>query len=111
MTYLLNLPRSLLHDALSNQDYILSDNWIIVNNEFRRMWKEAVVASFKVIIRYLPGEKPRNFCHDSQCPGRDSNWAPPEYVRRVTSSGSLLGPSTVGGGPQVALRKVTKFYK
>jgi hypothetical protein len=32
-----------INDAISNSDYIALDDWMIVNNELERIWKEAVV--------------------------------------------------------------------
>jgi hypothetical protein len=46
---------SLFNDAFSISDYIASNKRMIVNNELERMWKETVVAQFKVLSRHLPG--------------------------------------------------------
>jgi hypothetical protein len=35
---------SLLKDAVSNTNYVASADWMTVNNEFERMWKETLVA-------------------------------------------------------------------
>jgi hypothetical protein len=52
-----------------------------VNNELERMWKEVVIAEFKVLLWHLPGgaeqnpEKPQN----DWSLGRDSNPELPRY--------------------------------
>jgi hypothetical protein len=57
---------SLFNDAFIISDYIASNERMIVNNELESMWKEAVMAQFKVLSRHLPGgtdeihEKPRS---------------------------------------------------
>jgi hypothetical protein len=50
------------------------------------MWKEAAVAKFKVLYRYLPGGTEKNhekLGQDSQTPGRDLKPGPPEYETAV----------------------------
>jgi hypothetical protein len=46
---------NLFNDAFSSTDYILSNERMTVNNELERMWKEAVVAQFKVLSQHLLG--------------------------------------------------------
>jgi hypothetical protein len=52
-----------------------------MNNELKRMWKEAVVACFNVQSRHLPGGtfENHNKPHDSRSPCRDFNLEPPDY--------------------------------
>jgi hypothetical protein len=45
---------------LSVPQTIDSSGWIIVNDELQRMWKETVVASFKVQFRHFPGGTDEN---------------------------------------------------
>jgi hypothetical protein len=40
---------------LVTQDYVASNDWMMVNNELERISEEAVVISFKVLSRHLPG--------------------------------------------------------
>jgi hypothetical protein len=47
-----------------------------VNNELERMWKEAVVASFKALHFPVLRETRKALIQDS---GRDLNPGPPEY--------------------------------
>jgi hypothetical protein len=35
--------------------YIISNDWIILNNEFGRMWKKPLVAEFNVLSLHLFG--------------------------------------------------------
>jgi hypothetical protein len=35
-------------------DYIVSNNWMIMNNELEGVWKEAVIAQFEALSLYLP---------------------------------------------------------
>jgi hypothetical protein len=47
-----------------------------------RIWKEAVVAKFKVLSRHLPVETEKMtkvLSQDSRSPGRGLNPGPPEY--------------------------------
>lgn len=59
-----------------------------LNNESESMWKEEVVAKFKVLSRHLPTEiegkpqKPQGF----QFPGRDLNLGPTEYEAEVLTT-------------------------
>jgi hypothetical protein len=34
--------------------------WMTMNDELRKMWKEAVMAYFKVLLPYLPGGTDEN---------------------------------------------------
>jgi hypothetical protein len=56
--------------------------WMSVNDELERIWKEVVVAKFKLQSRYLSGETeecPENISQNIQCPGRESNSVSTEY--------------------------------
>jgi hypothetical protein len=58
-----------------------------VNNELERMWKEAVVAQFKVLSRHLPRTKENyEIPQDSRCLGRYLNPGPPEYEAGVLTT-------------------------
>jgi hypothetical protein len=46
----------LFNDAVSNSDYIASNEWVVVNNGFERMWKEAAAAYLKVESGKFPSE-------------------------------------------------------
>jgi hypothetical protein len=57
----------------------------LTNDEWERIWKEAVVAK----SRHYPGiclqgltKTTKNTGQDSWVHGQDSNWAPPEYESR-----------------------------
>jgi hypothetical protein len=54
------------------------------------MWKEAaVVASFNVLSRYMPGqneENTKNLSQDSRSSGRDLNPGPPKYEAGVLTT-------------------------
>jgi hypothetical protein len=41
---------SLFNDAVVNSDYMTSNNWVTMNNEFERIWKVAVMT-----LREVPG--------------------------------------------------------
>jgi hypothetical protein len=43
-------------DAGSCSDYITSNVWMMMINEMERMSNDAVITSFKVISRRMPGE-------------------------------------------------------
>ena len=51
----------------------------LVNNEFDRLLSKAIVTSFKVLSRYLPGvtEEKQEEPQDIRCSDRDLNQAPP----------------------------------
>jgi hypothetical protein len=60
-----------------------------MNDELERMWKEAVVAKFKVLLfRHFPGgtEKNQNVSQHSLSPGRNLNPGPPEYEAGVLTT-------------------------
>jgi hypothetical protein len=44
-----------------------------MNNEFERMWKEAVVAYFKIISWHFPAVSDKKNCHDSWSPSQNLN--------------------------------------
>jgi hypothetical protein len=48
-----------------------------MNNELERIWKEVVMAWFKVLFKHLPGETEEN--HDSWYQGLDLNPGALEY--------------------------------
>jgi hypothetical protein len=52
-----------------------------MNDEFEGMWKEVVVAYFKILSRHLCGriEEAREKSQDIRYHGRDSNQILPEY--------------------------------
>lgn len=54
--------------------------YLYFNDAVEGMWKEVVMALFKVLSRYFSGgtEETQKTCHDSWCHGQDSNWAPPK---------------------------------
>jgi hypothetical protein len=64
----------LFNDAVSNSGYIASNDWMVVNNELKSVWKEMVV----VLSRDLLGVVEKND-RVVQCTGRDSNRAPLSY--------------------------------
>jgi hypothetical protein len=45
---------SLFNDGISNFDFAALSGWMMVNIELGRMWKEAVMTSFKVLPWHLP---------------------------------------------------------
>jgi hypothetical protein len=51
-TYYNSLFCNLVKDAVTNSAHVVSNDWIIMNNEFE-MWKEALVACFKALSRNL----------------------------------------------------------
>jgi hypothetical protein len=53
-----------------------------MNDEVETMWKEAVVAYFKILCRNLPEGTEENY--DSRCSSWDSNHVPPEFKFRST---------------------------
>jgi hypothetical protein len=58
----------------------------LVNNELRRMRKEAIVAQFEVLSWHLPGKVEENLevlIRDSSSSGRGFNWGSPEYEAGV----------------------------
>jgi hypothetical protein len=60
-----------------------------VNNELEKMWKEAVVAQFKILFRnFLEGPRKtmKYFGQNSRPPGRDMNQRPPEYEAGVLTT-------------------------
>lgn len=42
------------------QDFIASNEWLVVDTELERMWKEVVVAYLKVLSRNLLAETEEN---------------------------------------------------
>jgi hypothetical protein len=53
-----------------------------VNNEFERMWKEAVVAIFEILSYHLSGrteETHKSFSQYNRSPARDLSRRPPKY--------------------------------
>jgi hypothetical protein len=58
-----------------------------VNNELEKMWKAAVMDSFKVLSQNcLQGMKNKmtNLSQDSWCPDLDLNWAPPKRKSKAS---------------------------
>jgi hypothetical protein len=52
-----------------------------VNDELKRLWKEAAVAQCKVLSQYLLGvseKTTKNLSQDSRSPGRNLNTGPSE---------------------------------
>jgi hypothetical protein len=73
---------SLFSCVFSVSGYVVSNKRMIVNNELERMWKEAVMASFKVLSKHLPGgpeEKHEHLSQDSPSLGQELNLGPPKY--------------------------------
>jgi hypothetical protein len=67
---------SLFNDAVNNPDYTEPNDWMIENDvEKSRRNYDALSQNFPADLRKIK----RNFSQGSWCPGRDSNWAPPEY--------------------------------
>jgi hypothetical protein len=64
-----------------------------VNYELERIWKEAVVAYFKVLSGYFPGgteETTKSLSQDSRSAYRDLILEPPEYEARVLTTRQRL---------------------
>jgi hypothetical protein len=68
------------NDAVSGVDHIAPNVRWIVNNEFERIWNEAVVPSVEVLFPHLPGGTEENikYIRILCIPGRDSNRVPSE---------------------------------
>jgi hypothetical protein len=69
-----------------------------VNDELKRVWKDAVVAYFKVLTQNLPGWTERNHenqCQDIRSPGRDLNPGPAEYEAGVLTTRSRCSTSSL----------------
>jgi hypothetical protein len=45
---------NVFNNTISNSDYITSKEWMTVNNELDRTWKEVVMTQFKVLFWHLP---------------------------------------------------------
>jgi hypothetical protein len=65
-----------------------------MNDEVERIWKEVVMAYFKILSRTLPEETEEK--HDSRCTSRGLNQTHPEYKFRALlatcfHAGFLLG--------------------
>lgn len=66
----------------------------LINNEIKRLWKEAVMASFKVQSRVLlqnTEEKHKNFSRDSQSLGRNLNLRLLTYETSVNHLNVIFG--------------------
>jgi hypothetical protein len=50
----------IFNDTRTNADYIGSNDWVIVNNAFEWLWKEAVVAYLNILSSHLPGQAEEN---------------------------------------------------
>jgi hypothetical protein len=61
--------------------YISMNDLVIMKNELEGMWKEAIVAQYKVPSRYLRGVTEENHgnAYDCRSPGLDSRRAPPKH--------------------------------
>jgi hypothetical protein len=46
--------------TLLGTQIIVSNSWMILNNELENMWEEAVVAKFTALFRHLPGRIQEN---------------------------------------------------
>lgn len=71
---------------LVTKNCIVSDEWIRVNTELERMWKEAIAVQLKVLSQHGRKEMRKTATdhrQDSQCFERDSNRAPLEYEPRA----------------------------
>jgi hypothetical protein len=63
----------MFNDALSSSAYSLQRRMIgLMNNEFERIWEEAVVAQFKLQSRHLHGGTEEN--HEDPQPGQPVSW-------------------------------------
>jgi hypothetical protein len=61
--------------AVSNSDYIASNEYMIAHNNLKMMWKEAVIALHTYYSRCcLEG-----ICQDSRCSEQNLKWGPSEY--------------------------------
>jgi hypothetical protein len=62
-----------------------------MSDELGRIWKEVVIAYFKAFPS-IHLERLRitttNLSQDSQCPGKDTNWAPPTHQLETSPSES-----------------------
>ena len=73
---------SLCLNSLSN--YKESNNWITVDNELDRMWKEIMVPKLKVLPWQLPSlRKPWNTIVRSHFSIKDLNWVPHNYKSQI----------------------------
>jgi hypothetical protein len=73
----------------TTQNYITTNDWVVMNNELEGICKEVIVAWFKIPSRYILGETEENcenFSQDSLWPGRGLNEAPPVYNWESQSS-------------------------
>ena len=68
----------------SLNNYKESNNWITVNSELDRMWKEIGVARLKLLPRQLPClRKPWKSIVRSQFSAQDLNWVPHNYKTQI----------------------------
>jgi len=68
-----------------------------VNNEWERIWKEAVVINFNVLSQYMAGgsdENHKSLSQDRQSSVKDSNPRRPEYEEGVPHFRAVLNPFT-----------------
>jgi hypothetical protein len=72
--------RSLFKHAVSNSNYIASNDCMIMGNEPKIMWN-GVIAGYSTIPAFTQWEwrKSRNVCQESQPPGRNARRAPQGY--------------------------------
>jgi hypothetical protein len=73
---------SLCNDTLSESDRIVSNEWMVMNKELEWMWKKAVLAWLKLVLRPSCGitEENQEKAQDSRCLERGSNLEPLEYL-------------------------------
>jgi hypothetical protein len=70
---------STFNDAISCSRHKVSNDWVVVNNEFERIWNEEAVVSFYDTVAEFPWidrGKPPEACQESERHCRDPNWGP-----------------------------------
>lgn len=65
--------------VLSLHHIIVSNDWMMVNNELEKICTAVLMAYFKVLYWHLPGQTEENLNQDSCCLDQYLNWAQPEH--------------------------------
>jgi hypothetical protein len=73
--YLVLFIYGLFYGTVSNLHYVASNDWMIVNNEFKSIWKEAVMAQLNVLSWYLISKLKKTTNIISQ-----DSWCPSQYL-------------------------------
>jgi hypothetical protein len=85
--------------AVIQTTYMVSSDWIILNNDLKWCARKGSWPKIRVLSRYLRGRtggNPKILNQDSKCPGQISNRAPPQYKSEAPPTVKFLSYPLLG---------------